>query len=112
MRRTYLGEFEEIILLTVAMLEGSAYGVTVMHEILQQTGREVRLNQVHASLQRLEDKGMVRSKMSNPTPERGGRRKRLFIVTAYGAQALREIQSVRSHLWSLLPPKLKLSEGI
>lgn len=112
MKRTYLGEFEEIILLTVAVLEGNAYGVTVMHEVLQQTGREVRLNQVHASLQRLEDKGMLRSKMSSPTAERGGRRKRLFTITAYGAQALREIQSVRSHLWNQLPAKLKLSGGI
>ena len=74
MKRVYLGEFEEIVLLIVAMLEGNAYGVSITHEIIQQTNRAVRLNQVHASLQRLEDKGMIASKMGDPTPERGGRR--------------------------------------
>ena len=84
MKRTYLGEFEEIVLLTVAVLEGQAYGVALTHEIIEQTGRSVRLNQIHAALQRLEDKGMVKSQMGEPTAERGGRRKRLFTVTAYG----------------------------
>ena len=107
MKRTYLGEFEEIVLLTVAMLEGQAYGVNITHEIVEQTNRAVRLNQVHASLQRLEDKGMIRSRMGDPTPERGGRRKRLFTVTVYGQQTLRDIQSVRSHLWNLLPASIK-----
>lgn len=107
MKRTYLGEFEEIVLLTVAMLNGQAYGVGILHEILQQTNRAVRLNQVHASLQRLEDKGMVTSRMGDPTPERGGRRKRLFAITAYGEQTLRDIQAVRTHLWSLLPSSIK-----
>ena len=107
MKRTYLGEFEEIVLLTVVMLEGSAYGVAITHEIIEQTGRSVRLNQVHAALQRLEEKGMVDSKMGEATAERGGRRKRLFTITAYGEQTLLDIQSVRSHLLSLLPRSLK-----
>jgi len=59
MKRTYLGEFEEIVLLSVAVLNGRAYGVIIMHEINEQTDRDVRLNQVHAALQRLEEKGMV-----------------------------------------------------
>ena len=73
MKRTYLGEFEEIVLLAVAVLDGQAYGVVLMHEIIEQTGRSVRLNQVHSALQRLEEKGMVRSEMGEPTNERGGR---------------------------------------
>jgi PadR family transcriptional regulator PadR len=101
-KRVSLGEFEEIVLLTVMVLEGNAYGVTIMHEIIEQTGRTVRLNQVHASLQRLEDKGMIKSKMSAPTQERGGRRKRLFTITYYGQKTLEEIQSVRAHLWGLI----------
>jgi PadR family transcriptional regulator, regulatory protein PadR len=109
MKRTYLGEFEEIVLLTVVVLENSAYGVAITHEIIEQTGRSVRLNQVHAALQRLEEKGMVLSKMGEATAERGGRRKRLFTITAYGEQTLLEIQSVRSHLLSLLPRPLKPS---
>ena len=107
MKRTYLGEFEELVLLIVATLNGEAYGVTVTHAIIEQTNRSVRLNQVHASLRRLEDKGMVHSKMGEPTTERGGRRKRLFTITAYGQQTLQEIQSVRARLWKLVSDPLK-----
>lgn len=107
MKRASLGEFEEIVLLVVAMFDGSAYGVSITHEIIEQTNRPVRLNQVHASLQRLEEKGMIRSVMGEPSPERGGRRKRIFTVTAYGKQTLREIQLVRANLWNQLPASMK-----
>jgi DNA-binding PadR family transcriptional regulator len=83
--------------------------VVLMHEIVEQTGRSVRLNQVHSALQRLEEKGMVRSEMGEPTNERGGRRKRLFSVTAYGHRTLQEIQEVRVSFWSRLTHPLKLS---
>ncbi|QMU29644.1 PadR family transcriptional regulator [Adhaeribacter radiodurans] len=109
MKRTYLGEFEEIVLLTVVLLEGQAYGVAITHQIIEQTGRSVRLNQVHAALHRLEEKGMVASKMGEATAERGGRRKRLFTITAYGEQTLLDIQAVRTQLLSLLPRALKPS---
>ncbi|MGA0560347.1 PadR family transcriptional regulator [Larkinella sp. VNQ87] len=107
MKRSYLGEFEEIVLLTVAVLEGGAYGVAITHEIIEQTGRSVRLNQIHSALERLEDKGMVKSEMGEPTAERGGRRKRLFTVTAYGRRTLEEIQDVRVSFWSRLLNPLK-----
>jgi DNA-binding PadR family transcriptional regulator len=112
MKRTYLGEFEEIVLLIVAVLGGDAYGVNITHEIIRQTNRAVRLNQVHASLHRLEDKGMIDSKMGDPTPERGGRRKRIFTVTAYGQQTLHDIQAVRANLWNLLPSSMKPMTGV
>ena len=111
MKRAYLGEFEEIVLLIVAALNGDAYGVNITHEIIEQTGRSVRINQVHASLDRLENKGMIVSKMGDPTPERGGRRKRMFRTTAYGEQTLRDIQAVRSHLWNL-HPSFKPASGL
>jgi PadR family transcriptional regulator PadR len=111
MKRVYLGEFEEVVLLMVAFLEDDAYGVRITHEIIQQTARGVRLNQVHASLHRLEDKGMVASKMGDPTPERGGRRKRIFTITAYGRQTLSEMKSVRTHLWNLLPSSMNTLAG-
>ncbi len=101
MERKYLGEFEEIVLLIAAALNENAYGVTIMHEVLEQTGRAVRLNQVHSALQRLEEKGMVRSKMGGATAERGGRRKRMFTTTALGRRALNDIQEVREKLWNL-----------
>jgi PadR family transcriptional regulator PadR len=109
MKRTYLGEFEEIVLLTVAVIDGDAYGVALMHEIIAQTGRDLRLNQVHAALARLEEKGMVKSSMGQPTAERGGRRKKLFSVTARGQQTLQEIQQVRESFWSRLLNPFKLS---
>jgi PadR family transcriptional regulator, regulatory protein PadR len=111
MKRVYLGEFEEIVLLVVAMLEQEAYGVRITHEIVEQTGRGVRLNQVHAALHRLEEKGMIDSVMGDPTPERGGRRKRLFTITTFGRHTLRETKDVRIHLWNLLPPTMNMSPG-
>ena len=111
MKRVYLGEFEEVVLLMVAVLEDGAYGVKITHEIIQQTNRAVRLNQVHSSLHRLEEKGMIVSKMGDPTPERGGRRKRLFTITAFGRQTLNEMKTVRLHLWDLLPLSMKTVTG-
>src|SRR5882762_141938 len=111
MKRMYLGEFEEIVLLVVTLLEGRAYGVNITHEIIQQTNRTVRLNQVHASLHRLEEKGMIISRMGDPTPERGGRRKRIFNITAYGQQTLRDIKAIRTNLWNLLPSSIKPMEA-
>ncbi|HTF20530.1 MAG TPA: helix-turn-helix transcriptional regulator [Chryseolinea sp.] len=108
MKRAYLGEFEEIVLLVVGMLEDHAYGVRITHEIIEQTQRSVRLNQVHASLHRLEEKGMIVSKMGDPTPERGGRRKRIFTITAYGRTTLNDMKVVRMRLWNLLPSSMKI----
>lgn len=112
MKRTYLGEFEEIVLLAVAAMEEQAYGVVLMKVIIEQTSREVRLNQVHSALQRLEEKGMVKSEMGEPTAERGGRRKRLFKVTAFGQRTLHEIQQVRVSFWSRILNPLKLSTNL
>ena len=106
MKRVYLGEFEEIVLLVVAALDGEAYGVNITHEIIEQTERDVRLNQVHAALQRLEEKGMITSKMSEPVAERGGRRKRIFKIAAYGKQTLRDIKDIRAQLWRLIPSSI------
>jgi PadR family transcriptional regulator, regulatory protein PadR len=103
MRRTYLGEFEEVVLLTVAVLFDQAYGVLVTEEIERQTGREVSISAVHAALSRLEEKGFVNSRMGGATQERGGRRKRFFTATVAGTRALREIHETRNQLWGLIP---------
>ena len=112
MKRTYLGEFEEIVLLAVVVMEGQAYGLVILNEITTQTGRNLRLNQVHSALMRLEEKGMVKSTLGEPTAERGGKRKRLFSITAYGQRTLQEIQQVRDNFWSRLLNPLKLTSGI
>ncbi|MFN8348350.1 MAG: PadR family transcriptional regulator [Spirosomataceae bacterium] len=104
MKRTFLGEFEEIVLLTVAILGEEAYGVTVTQELEQKTGRAVGFSSIHTTLQRLEEKGFLSSKMGGATAERGGRRKRFFEVTALGRRALREVKQVREELWGALPP--------
>jgi len=111
MKRTYLGEFEEIVLLTVAVIDGDAYCVALMHEIIAQTGRDLRLNQVHAALLRLEEKGMVKSTTGRPTAERGGRRKKLFSVTTQGQRTLQEIRQVRESFWVRFLNPFKLSVG-
>lgn len=105
MKRAFLGEFEEVVLLTVAILDESAYGVTVTQEIDQKTGRAVGFSTVHTTLQRLEEKGFLSSSMGGATAERGGRRKRFFAVTAAGRKALQEVKQIREQLWSALPPQ-------
>lgn len=112
MKRAFLGEFEEVVLLTVAILDEEAYGVSVTQEIEQKTGRMVGFSTVHTTLQRLEEKGFLSSRMGGATAERGGRRKRLFTVTAAGRRALQDVKQVRTELWNALPPQtLQLMGG-
>ncbi|MCE7039069.1 PadR family transcriptional regulator [Dyadobacter sp. CY312] len=111
MRRTYLGEFEELVLLMIAILDGEAYGVTVSQEIEEHTGRIVTFGAIHNTLIRLEEKGFVKSELGGATAERGGRRKRLFKVTALGSRALTDIQELRNKLWKVMPENaLNISE--
>lgn len=103
MQRNYLGEFEELVLLTVAVMSGEGYGVTILQEITTRTKRSVQLSAVHVALYRLEEKGLVRSQLGGATKERGGRRKRFFIITPSGLSLLQDIRHVREQLWSLMP---------
>lgn len=112
MKRTFLGEFEEVILLTVAILGEEAYGVTVTQELEQKTRRAVGFSTVHTTLQRLEEKGFLSSEMGGATAERGGRRKRFFKITAFGRKALREVKEIREELWGSLPPETLRLMGI
>ncbi len=89
--RDYLGEFEHIVVLALLRLEDRAYGVTVRREIQLRTNREVSIGAVYATLDRLETKGYVESRRGDPTPERGGRSKRFFRVTAQGVAAVNDI---------------------
>ena len=108
MKRMYLGEFEEIVLLLVAGLNREAYGVGLTHKLNEETDRSVRLSQVHAALHRLQEKGMVASRLGDPTPERGGRRKLLFTTTVYGYRTLQDIRAVRAQLWNNAPANLAI----
>ncbi|GAB3893576.1 hypothetical protein GCM10028803_07830 [Larkinella knui] len=104
MRRSFLGEFEEIVLLVVAACPEEAYGVTIWEDVQQQTGRSITMSAVHATLYRLEEKGFLSSLLGGATAERGGRRKRYFALTDAGVRALQDIQEVRSRLWQAIPP--------
>ena len=83
-----MGEFELVVLLALLRLSDQAYGVTVRREIEKRTGRDVSIGAVYATLDRLQSKGYVRSRLADPTPERGGRSKRFFRVTAAGIAAV------------------------
>jgi PadR family transcriptional regulator, regulatory protein PadR len=90
--RSYLGEFEHIVVLALLRLADQAYGVTVRQEIKVRISREVSIGAVYATLARLETKGYVNSYLGDPTPERGGRSKRFFRVTAKGLAAVNRTQ--------------------
>lgn len=103
MKGTNLGEFEELVLLTIAMLIDEAYSVAVCDELERATGRSAKLGVVHAVLNRLEEKGMVESQLGEATKTRGGKRKRFYQVTNTGKAALIKTKEVRDELWNRIP---------
>lgn len=110
MKGDYLGELEELVLLTIASMHGDAYGVAVMNEIYQQSGREVNIGALHSVLKRLESKSFLKSKMGGATAERGGRRKRYFVITASGRRFTEEIIAMRLQLYQrVLGTTIKIS---
>ncbi len=92
----------------MAVLSPKAYSVVIAEELEQETKQTVSTGAVHAALQRLEQKGYLSSQLGEATPERGGRRKRLFTVTALGGRVLSEVQSVRNRLWERIVPQTTL----
>lgn len=103
MKGTHLGEFEELVLLIVGVLDGDAYGVSVMDEIKSQTDRKVSVSSVHTTLSRLEKKGFINSYTGAASPVRGGRSKRLYKMNQEGQRALMYVRQQRESLWNLLP---------
>ena len=101
--RDYLGEFEQVVLLAVVHLEGDGYGMTVRGEIERRTGRSPSIGALYATLERLEEKGLVRSRTGAPTAERGGRAKRFFAVTASGMRALERSRRLLDAMWEGIP---------
>lgn len=109
-RTESLGEFEQSVLLAILHLHqagGDAYGVPVRETIETRTGRTVAIGALYTALERLERKGYVRSHMSDPTPERGGRAKRHFQVTPAGSAALTRSREFLSRMWHGLDPQTK-----
>ncbi|ASZ13939.1 PadR family transcriptional regulator [Chitinophaga pendula] len=103
MKGTNLGEFEELVLLTVAALTDEAYSVAICDELSDHTGRTVKLGVVHAVLNRLEEKGLLKSELGEATMARGGKRKRFYQLTMQGKSALMNAKAMRDQLWARIP---------
>ena len=110
MRRTYLGEFEELVLLTIASLGDNAYGVSVKEDIDARTDRSLSIGALHSTITRLEEKTYIKSWLGDPTQERGGRRKRYFQLTQQGKQALHNMKELRDELWLASKANLSLQK--
>jgi DNA-binding PadR family transcriptional regulator len=103
MKKIQLGEFEEVVLLTVGVLHGNAYGVSIKDEMEERLDREVSIGALQITLRRLESKGFVKSKQGESNENRRGRPKLFFEITAYGKKALAHTKASRDDLWKSLP---------
>ena len=103
MKGTYLGEFQEIVLLSILILREDAFGVRIQEEIQTQMSRDVSRGALHTALTRLLDKGFLTAEMGEALPERGGRRKKIYTVTNMGKSALQEARALREQMWNQVP---------
>jgi len=103
MKGTNLGEFEELVLLTVGILYDDAYSVAIRHELNKQTDRKISISSVHAAVYRLEEKGLLNSRLGNVVSERGGKRKRIFTISHAGKIALENANELRNRMRNQIP---------
>jgi DNA-binding PadR family transcriptional regulator len=108
-RGKYLGEFEQLVLLAVARLAEDAYGMSIRREIEEQSGRHVAIGAVYGTLDRLHDKGWVRSRKGDTSPERDGRARKFFALTPAGIDVLHKARALQDRMWSGL--ELQREEG-
>lgn len=106
----FLGEFEELVLLTIASLGEEAYGVAIQQDMENRSNRSISIGALHSTITRLEEKGYLKSWLGEPTQERGGRRKRFFEVTHTGKVALHQMKDQRDELWKLSKAALALGK--
>ncbi|AYB31836.1 PadR family transcriptional regulator [Chryseolinea soli] len=106
----YIGEFEELVLITIASLGENAYGVAIKEDIEMRAGRDISLGALHSTITRLGEKKFIQSWLGEPTQERGGRRKRFFELTHQGKVALHDIKALRDELWKLSKATLTLAK--
>jgi PadR family transcriptional regulator, regulatory protein PadR len=103
MKKYQLGEFEEVVMLTVGVLYDEAYGVSIKKEIETRLSRKVSVGALQSALKRLEDKGYLKSREGEATEERAGRPKKYFQITAYGKRAMEYTKTTRDELWNAIP---------
>jgi DNA-binding PadR family transcriptional regulator len=102
-KKYQLGEFEEVVMLTVGVLYDEAYGVSIKKEIESRLSRKVSVGALQSALKRLEDKGYLKSREGEATEERAGRPKKYFQITAYGKRAMEYTKTTRDELWNAIP---------
>ncbi|MBR08019.1 MAG: PadR family transcriptional regulator [Rickettsiales bacterium] len=103
MGKYQLGEFEEVVMLTVAILQGDAYGISIIEEMEKRLDRKVSIGSLQTVLRRLEKKGYLKSEFGEATAVRGGKRKRFFALTQHGQSILRDTKEQRLGLWNAIP---------
>lgn len=103
MKKTKLGEFEEFVLLTVAVLQEEAYGVEIKRELERRLKQRLSVGSVQSALKRLEEKGFLKSHLGEATQKRGGKRKRIYTITKYAEKVLAELKEIRAGLWESIP---------
>jgi PadR family transcriptional regulator, regulatory protein PadR len=103
MKKYQLGEFEEVVILTIAILNNDAYSVAIKDEIESRLTRSVSMGALHTALKRLEDKGYLKSYSGEGSEERAGRPKRFFEITALGRKAIQYAKETRDELWRAIP---------
>jgi DNA-binding PadR family transcriptional regulator len=103
MKKYQLGEFEEIVILTIGILFKDAYGVAIKDEIESRLSRSVSMGALHTALVRLEDKGYIKSSPGESTEDRMGRPRRYYQITALGKKAMEYSKDTRNQLWSAIP---------
>jgi DNA-binding PadR family transcriptional regulator len=103
MSKHHLGEFEEVVLLTVAILHDDAYGIAIIDEMGKRVDRKISIGSLQTVLRRLEKKGHLSSKLGEATKVRGGKRKRYFALTSYGRKVLQTTKEQRLGLWNAIP---------
>lgn len=103
MKGTHIGEFEELVLLSIGLLGNEAYGLAVMDDLEKRTRRRIMISSVHKVLVRLEEKGYVKSSMGGATQVRGGREKRIYTLTRAGVKVLEQTRALRESMWQELP---------
>lgn len=103
MKKTKLGEFEELVLLTVAALQQEAYGVEIKRELEERLKEKLSVGSIQSALKRMEQKGFLTSEWGESTQKRGGKRKRIYSVTMQAHKVLAEMKDIRAGLWQSIP---------
>ena len=103
MKKTKLGEFEELVLLTVAALQQDAYGVEIKRELEDRLKQKLSVGSIQSALKRMEDKGFLTSQFGEATQKRGGKRKRIYTTTSHARKVLEEMKEIRANLWNSIP---------